>query len=133
MRLQFPSGPVRHRLNLAAVPVAENTLQVGGSPETARLRFTASELLALSCVDLAVESASASVDNDTKAWLRLLFGNGVVGAALGVLLATMLVVNDISGFAELMRASIGVPAGWALFAILFGVGFGFSAMATAMM
>jgi hypothetical protein len=73
------------------------------------------------------------MDSNTRTWLRWLIQNGLAGAALGVLLATVLVISNLSALATIMRASIGVPAGWALLALLLGTGFGFSAMATAVM
>ncbi|WP_262269246.1 hypothetical protein [Microvirga yunnanensis] len=68
-----------------------------------------------------------------KAWAGFLITNGMIGVVAGLALATTLVLGNLSGLADLMRASIGIPAGWSLLGLVFGTSYGFLAAATAVM
>ncbi len=65
--------------------------------------------------------------------LRLFVLNGAMGAVLGSVLASALVIGDIGGLRGIMAASIGVLAGWAMLAYVFACTFAGLAMATAVM
>jgi hypothetical protein len=65
--------------------------------------------------------------------MGLLAWNGTMGLGFGVLFATLLVAVDAHGLGTLMGQTIGVMAGWALLAGLFGVAFAAIAAGTAVM
>lgn len=70
---------------------------------------------------------------DGATWPRFLVINGTIGVLAGLSLSTALIAANIADLADLLRASIGVPAGWALLSAAFGSGYGFIAVATAIM
>jgi hypothetical protein len=72
-------------------------------------------------------------DGRAQGLFGLLAWNGGMGVALGILMATVLVAADAHGLAGLMGKTIGLFAGWALLAFLFGSAFGSIAAATAIM
>jgi hypothetical protein len=65
--------------------------------------------------------------------LRLLAFNGSMGFGFGLLFATMLLLCDLHGLATLMAQTIGLAAGWALLAFVFGITFAAVAAGTAIM
>ncbi|MEN3929861.1 hypothetical protein WJT86_02145 [Microvirga sp. W0021] len=65
--------------------------------------------------------------------LRLFVINGVMGAVIGMVLASIFIFGDFFGLYQTMQRSIGVIAGWAMLSYVFACTFAGLAMATAVM
>lgn len=65
--------------------------------------------------------------------LRLFLVNGIMGAILGTVLASIFVFGDFFGLRGTMERSIGVLAGWAMLSYVFACSFAGLSMATAVM
>ncbi len=65
--------------------------------------------------------------------LRLFLINGIMGAVLGVVLASCFVAANIFGLKDTMAHSIGVFSGWLLLSYVFACSFAGLTMATAVM
>lgn len=65
--------------------------------------------------------------------LRIFLINGIMGAVLGTVLASIFVFGDVVGLRGVMERSIGLFAGWALLSYVFACTFAGLAMATAIM